>query len=125
MKDALGHGSDPHGVGSGPDPRGLRSGVKIAGSAQFSGAKLGGRAPSSAGAALVNNIRSGKPVAETHPSMVNSSGHEWGSPAAIKDFVREFGGPRNHAAEQRGFNSMSRDIARLRRQGEIIWQKTH
>jgi hypothetical protein len=116
-KDALGHGSDPQGLGNGPDPRGLRSGIKIMGGAQFSGKKLSGYSPSSGGAALVNNIRGGRPV-NTHPSMTNSSGHAWGSLAALADFKREHDGPRDHAAEQRGFNSGAREIARLRRQGK-------
>jgi hypothetical protein len=48
----------------------------------------------------------------------NSSGNKWGSPEALKDFTREHGGPRDHAAEQRGFNRGAREIARLRRQGK-------
>jgi hypothetical protein len=34
------------------------------------------------------------------------------------DFSAKYGSPRDHAAEQRGFNSGKREIARLRRQGK-------
>ena len=42
---------------------------------------------------------------------MNSQGHAWGSPQAIKDFTTEHGGPRDHAAEQRSFNSAARENA--------------
>jgi hypothetical protein len=63
---------------------------------------------------MVSNAALSGGATSTH----NSQGHAWGSPEALKDFKVEHGGPRDHAAEQRGFNSMSRDIARLRRQGK-------
>ena len=34
------------------------------------------------------------------------------------DFMAKYGGPRDHAAEQRGFNSGMREINRLKRQGK-------
>lgn len=45
-------------------------------------------------------------------------GRQWGSPEAIKDFTDKYGGPRDHAAEQRGFNRGMREINRLKRQGK-------
>lgn len=50
--------------------------------------------------------------------LVNDQGHEWGSPAALADFKEKYGGPRDHAAEQRSFNSGRREINRLRSQGK-------
>jgi hypothetical protein len=41
-----------------------------------------------------------------------------GSPAALKAFTDKYGGPRDNAAEQRGFNSGAREINRLKRQGK-------
>jgi len=38
--------------------------------------------------------------------------------ASIKDFTKTYGGPRDHAAEQRSFNSGKREINRLRKQGK-------
>lgn len=48
----------------------------------------------------------------------NDQGHEWGSPEAGKDFTAKYGSPRDHAAEQRGFNRGQREINRLRKQGK-------
>jgi hypothetical protein len=49
---------------------------------------------------------------------LNSQGNAWGSPAALSDFKTAHGGPRDHVAEQRGFNSGAREINRMRRQGK-------
>jgi hypothetical protein len=117
-KDALGHGSDPQGLGNGPDPRGLRSHIQIVGQGGFSGKKLGVPS-SSAGQALVNSIRSGGGV-DVHPAMSVADHKKFGPFADIVANYRANGGkpPRDHAAEQRGFNSGKREIARLRRQGK-------
>lgn len=66
----------------------------------------------------------GKGSVPVHPAQkdldpnVNENGHTWGSPAALKDFTDKYGKPRDHAAEQRGFNSGKREINRLKRQGK-------
>ena len=82
-----------------------------------------------AAAALASGPKSA-PV-PVHDSMMGSAVH--GGPGlaqqAIEDhkvsirdsrakFASQFGGPRDHAAEQRGFNSGKREINRLRRQGK-------
>ena len=51
-------------------------------------------------------------LVDVHPAM----GH--GPFPSNADFVAKYGGPRDHAAEQRGFNSGKRDINRLKRQGK-------
>lgn len=56
-------------------------------------------------------------MAPVHPAM-NSQGHAYGSPEALKDFTEQYGKPRDHAAEQRSFNSGKREINRLRKQGK-------
>jgi hypothetical protein len=65
--------------------------------------------------ALANSLKSTQ--APIHPAM-NSAGHAYGSPEAIKDFTDQYGKPRDHAAEQRSFNSGKREIARLQRKGK-------
>ena len=51
-------------------------------------------------------------LVDVHPAM----GH--GPFPSNADFVAKYGGPRDHAAEQRGFNSGKREINRLKRQGK-------
>lgn len=51
-------------------------------------------------------------------NATNENGHVYGSPEAIKDFTDKYGGPRDHAAEQRGFNRGAREINNLKRQGK-------
>lgn len=120
MKDAKGHGSDARGAGG-----------AIRGS---NGEAMQVRRSGYPGTIVSDMTRSEfmtkhGTTAEQHTQALadqhgvstqhlNSSGHEWGSPAALADFKREHGGPRDHAAEQRGFNSGAREIARLRRQGK-------
>jgi hypothetical protein len=46
----------------------------------------------------------------------DASGH--GGFPSNKAFTDKYGGPRDHAAEQRGFNSGAREINRLKGQGK-------
>jgi hypothetical protein len=66
------------------------------------------------GIAAQHGVETSHLTSATH----NSSGHVWGSPAALADFKSEHGGPRNHAAEAKGFASGKREINSLKRQGK-------
>jgi hypothetical protein len=107
MKDAQGHGSEGRGGGS---DKNLPNKMRLTRSWE---------AHHQTGSALAPH--GSMSIAEQHgiaTQHLNSSGHEWGSNAAIRDFTREHGAPRDHAAEQRSFNSGKREINRLRRQGK-------
>lgn len=71
-----------------------------------------------AAATSIWNRPAGSSMNMVSNAALNSKGHAWGSPEAIKDFAAEHGGPRDNAAEQRGFNSGAREINQLKRQGK-------
>lgn len=78
------------------------------------GAGMSGRdlvSDTDAAKALAGGGAKSAPV-DVHPAM----GH--GPFPSNADFVAKYGGPRDHAAEQRGFNSGMREINRLKRQGK-------
>jgi hypothetical protein len=135
MKDAQGHGSNPR--GSREEQIAIRQGIDARHfptrtPQDYAAAQaLGQGHPKSAPVPLGQSFQAAKdalargrtvalpPGAESRRTEhLNSQGHAWGSPAALSDFKAKYGGPRDHAAEQRGFNSGAREIARLRRQGK-------
>ena len=130
-KDAKGHGSEKHGGGSfdninaqrvaqGFKPmaesrRGIHDFLDyMAGDGPMPDVMksvLGGPSDTDAAKALAGGGAKSAPV-DVHPAM----GH--GPFPSNADFVAKYGGPRDHAAEQRGFNSGKREINRLKRQGK-------
>lgn len=112
MKDAFGHGSNSR---EGSITSQLRA--RLGHVTSLKGSPSGGVAMTSNGhAAQALQSTTKSAPAPVHDSM-NDQGHAYGSPEAIKDFTNKYGGPRDHAAEQRGFNSGQREIARLRGKG--------
>jgi hypothetical protein len=65
-----------------------------------------------------SELARGNPKAAPAPVHGGVAGRSYGTPEAIKAFTDKYGGPRDHAAEQRGFNSGKREINRLKRQGK-------
>ena len=123
-KDAKGHGSDGRGGRmSVPDQHQHRIAVDTVKN-PLKGTFLGGMNADEAeklltgkfgySQATVDKMKGGgaPAVAAEHnipTGHLNSQGHAWGSPAALADFKAEHGGPRDHAAEQRSFNSAKRE----------------
>ena len=137
MKDAKGHGSNPRGGSGMPagtlshetlrlivsNPQACRRGVTQRGLSVPSSADAEGVLRSRYGYsdAEISQLKGASGIAAQHgidTTHLNAQGHEWGSPAALADFKAKYGGPRDHAAEQRGFNSGRREINRLKRQGK-------
>lgn len=131
MKDAKGHGSNKRGANSVDTVFSSKAGVgglghgmyaRLASGEQYklNPAATGGRIPS-VGSTL-NPSDHTRVIAAQHgistDHLNNSQGHAYGSPEAIKDFTRQYGGPRDHAAIRRSFGSGAREINRLRRQGK-------
>ncbi len=136
MKDAKGHGSNTRdGRRSADDAANrLRGQIKYPPKGGF---RYPGDPPRQMTAPIVSNAEAAQSLMSTlkstqapvHDSMVNAAGghgqdwgtnaqgHAWGSPEALADFKAKYGGPRDHAAEQRGFNSGKREIKQLRKRG--------
>jgi hypothetical protein len=129
-KDAKGHGSEAHGGSQTPvqqenapfksrlggknyldphDPRNVTIGGKVFPQGYDN---LRARADAAAAGALASGPKSA--IAPVHDSMGTQLGTaQW--PGAQP---HSYSAPRDHAAEQRSFNSGSREINRLRRQGK-------
>jgi len=99
MKDARGHGSNSRNAMLDINGRGIMP-----------------SRPFREGTAHQVSLAEDHGVATDH--LLNGQGHAYGSPAALADFKAQYGGPRNHAAEDRAFRSGQREINRLRRQGK-------
>lgn len=110
MKDAKGHGSNPRGTAAG------YAGRDQLGRTYTQAIRDHDRFP-----AQNPNLPNAEDYATQHgipTGHLNSQGHAYGSPEAINDFTKQYGGPRDHAAEGRSFNRGWREINRLARQGK-------
>ena len=123
-KDAKGHGSEKRGGASPQDQlqqaakaqlndlRTNPSGPHVAAGVDKSGRTVPVTVSDAEAAKALAGGGAKSALVDVHPAM----GH--GPFPSNADFVAKYGGPRDHAAEQRGFNSGKREINRLKRQGK-------
>ncbi len=130
MKDKQGHGSNKRGENTVDATYSSKAGVGGLGKGIYARTASGEQYKLNAAAtngmiprvgSEIDPSQHTRVIAEQHgipTDHLNPQGHAYGSSEAIKDFTKQYGGPRDHAAEARGFNRGWREINRLARQGK-------